>query len=227
MRRNLNRLINGRRTLDTAKSGELGANIPITGETGPSYLFAPVNLYSLQTSEVSARVTDTNLPVGTWHADRNGVFQTSGSIPDGLYYVNYDFSIFGRKQPGPGVLILGFGNIAPAVSNVTFAAATEGQTVTLSVTATGTPTPTYQWERQPAAGGGYVEISGAVSSSYTTPVTTITGGTANHGDTYRCIVTNSVGATTSPVARLQVLETFASPTLPVVVGTGVGIQLGF
>lgn len=84
-------------------------------------------------------------------------------------------------------------------------------TATFSVTATGSGTKTYQWQRQPAAGGGYTNISGAVASSYTTGATTVTGGSHNNGDTYRCVVTGDTSPpATSTAATLTVLAPIAT-----------------
>lgn len=69
-----------------------------------------------------------------------------------------------------------------------------GQTATFTVVATGTPTLTYQWQRNS------VNISGATSASYTTPLTA----KSDSGATYRCKVTNIVRQVTSNSAILNV-----------------------
>ncbi len=69
-----------------------------------------------------------------------------------------------------------------------------GQTATFTVTAVGTPVLTYQWQRNT------VDLSGATSYSYTTPVTT----TADSGASFRCIVNNGLGTVTSNGALLHV-----------------------
>jgi len=71
---------------------------------------------------------------------------------------------------------------------------TAGQTATFSVTATGTAPLSYQWQN------GGANISGATSSSYTTPVTT----TGDTGEQFRVAVTNSVGTISSNIATLTV-----------------------
>src|ERR1700722_796185 len=70
-----------------------------------------------------------------------------------------------------------------------------GQSSTFTVTATGTGTLTYQWQENSA------DISGATSSSYTTPATAA----ADNGSTFDVVVTNSAGSTTSNSATLSVL----------------------
>ena len=64
-----------------------------------------------------------------------------------------------------------------------------GHTANFSVTATGTGPFTYQWQKNSA------NISGATSSSYTTPATV----SGDNGATFRVIVTNSAGSATSDV----------------------------
>lgn len=104
------------------------------------------------------------------------------------------------------------GGTAPAITvQPSNQSVTVGSTAIFGVTASGSGTLTYQWQRQPSGGGGYTDISGATSSSYTTPATTITGGSANNGDTYRCVVTGDTAPpATSSVATLTVLQPVAT-----------------
>lgn len=69
-----------------------------------------------------------------------------------------------------------------------------GRTATFGVTATGTAPLTYQWQKNNA------NISGATSSSYTTPAEV----SGDNGATFRVIVTNSVTSVTSNSATLTV-----------------------
>jgi Pectate lyase superfamily protein/Bacterial Ig domain/Abnormal spindle-like microcephaly-assoc'd, ASPM-SPD-2-Hydin/Immunoglobulin domain len=81
-----------------------------------------------------------------------------------------------------------------------------GQTATFSVAASGLPPLSYQWMKNGNS------ISGASSSSYTTPVTT----TADNGSQFTVVVRNLLGSTTSNPAMLTVnaptLVLGASPT---------------
>lgn len=75
---------------------------------------------------------------------------------------------------------------------------TAGNTASFSVTATGSGL-TYQWRRNGT------DISGATSSTYTTPTTTVSGGLANSGDLYSVVVTGDTSpAATSSNAELTV-----------------------
>jgi hypothetical protein len=75
-----------------------------------------------------------------------------------------------------------------------------GQTATFSVTGSGS-NPTYQWQTN--NGSGWVNIGGATSASYTTPVQV---NTANNGLQFRCIVTTPCdsASATSAAATLGV-----------------------
>ena len=77
---------------------------------------------------------------------------------------------------------------------------TEGATATFTVTATGATS--YQWEKADVlTPTSFSDISGATSSSYTTPSLTIAN---DNGDKYRVKVTNANGTTTSNTATLTV-----------------------
>ncbi|HUB01923.1 MAG TPA: immunoglobulin domain-containing protein [Terriglobales bacterium] len=80
---------------------------------------------------------------------------------------------------------------------------TAGQTATFAVTAAGTAPLTYQWQK------GSTPISGAMSSTYTTPATT----TSDNGSTFSVTVTNSAGHATSNPATLTVNGN-SSPVAP-------------
>jgi hypothetical protein len=71
---------------------------------------------------------------------------------------------------------------------------TAGTAATFSVVAAGTSPLSYQWQKNT------VNITGATSSSYTTPLTT----TADSGEQFRVAISNSAGSVTSRVATLTV-----------------------
>src|SRR6266550_5568836 len=81
---------------------------------------------------------------------------------------------------------------------------TVGQTATFTVVATGTAPLSYQWMK------GGTTISGATSSSYTTPATT----SADNGSQFSVMVSNIAGSATSNAATLTV-----NPTQPVQITT--------
>jgi len=78
-----------------------------------------------------------------------------------------------------------------------------GQPASFWVAATGNPPLAYQWQRNG------VDIPGATANSYTTAATTL----ADHGATFRAIVSNSVGSATSTAATLTVNAAPADPQI--------------
>ena len=80
---------------------------------------------------------------------------------------------------------------------------TAGQTATFTVTATGTAPLSYQWNKNGTA------ISGATSSTYTTPATT----SSDNGAPFTVVVSNSAGSVTSTAATLTVNAAAAAPAI--------------
>ncbi len=70
----------------------------------------------------------------------------------------------------------------------------EGATATFSVTAAGTAPLTYQWKK------GATAITGATTSSYTTPATVV----GDNGASFTVTISNSAGSVTSNAATLTV-----------------------
>jgi hypothetical protein len=80
---------------------------------------------------------------------------------------------------------------------------TAGQTANFTVVATGTAPLSYQWSKNGAA------ISGATSSTYTTPATT----SSDSGAQFTVVVSNSAGSATSAAATLTVSAAAVAPTI--------------
>ena len=102
--------------------------------------------------------------------------------------------------------------MAPAITKQPEAiTVTVGQTASFSVEATGT-SPNFQWKK------GDSDISGANSSTYTTPAASL----ADSGTKYSVVVSNDLGTVTSNDASLTVTVKPAITTQPVsqVVATG-------
>ncbi len=112
---------------------------------------------------------------------------------------------FGRQRTSSAAtLTVNPAPVAPSIttqpSSVTI---TAGQTATFSVTATGTAPLSYQWSQNGTA------ISGATSSSYTTPTET----TSANGTQFTVVVSNSVGNVTSSAATLTVNPAPVAPSI--------------
>jgi hypothetical protein len=94
--------------------------------------------------------------------------------------------------------------VAPSITaQPTSQTVTAGQAASFSVAATGTAPLSYQWQKNSVA------ISGATSSSYTTPATT----TLDSGSTFRVLVSNSAGTVTSAAATLTVNAVAVPPSI--------------
>jgi hypothetical protein len=111
-----------------------------------------------------------------------------------------------RNFGGPSAVISGilFGAAGPTsppviTQNPSNASVISGQTATFTVAATG-GTLAYQWQSAPSGSSTFTNIGGATNASYTTPALALT----DTGTQFRCVVTNSVGPTTSTVATSTV-----------------------
>ena len=78
-----------------------------------------------------------------------------------------------------------------------------GQTATFSVIATNSATTSYQWKKNGT------NISGATSSTYTTPATSM----ADSGTVFTVVVSNAAGTVTSAEARLTVTSSAVAPII--------------
>jgi hypothetical protein len=103
----------------------------------------------------------------------------------------------GSTTSSAATLTVNAAAVAPAITvqpaNQTV---TAGQNATFSVTATGTAPLTYQWQNAATQ----TNIMGATSSTYTVSSTTM----AESGMSFRVVVSNSAGSTTSSTATLTV-----------------------
>jgi hypothetical protein len=85
--------------------------------------------------------------------------------------------------------------VAPTITTQPAAqTVTAGATASFSVSASGTPPLSYKWQKNSVA------ISGATSSTYTTPATT----TSDNGAQFSVVVSNMAGSVTSSVVTLTV-----------------------
>jgi hypothetical protein len=101
----------------------------------------------------------------------------------------------GTATSNSAVLTVNPAPVAPSITTQPSSKTiTAGQTATFSIGASGTAPLNYQWQKNGTA------ISGAASSSYTTPVET----TSDNGAQFTVVVSNSVGNVTSNAATLTV-----------------------
>lgn len=115
--------------------------------------------------------------------------------------------------------------VAPVVTtNPSDVSALAGSTATFTAEASGSPTPSIQWQKSTDGGTTWGNISGATSSSYTTPTLEAnTGfGTNNDGEKFRAVFTNAVGAVISSAATLTVSSV---PSVSIVSDPEVSVDL--
>jgi glucose/arabinose dehydrogenase len=127
--------------------------------------------------------------------------------PDGaLYYLSRGASRVGKIQPTSS------GTAPQIAQHPTNQTVPVGTTATFSVAATGTAPLSYQWQKNS------VNIAGATTATYQTPVTTL----ADSGTAYRALVTNAFGTATSNAATLSV--TTNTPPIAVILTPSAGTK---
>lgn len=189
---------------DNTKAGSATVTLlPIAVSVAPP----TASLFATQTQQFTATVTGTGNSSVTWTINPSG----SGSISAaGLYTAPASVastqtvtvtatSVADNTKLGTATVTLN----PPAPPSITQqpqpAATPSGQTATFSVTASGLNL-TYQWQSMASGAASFSNISGATSSSYTTPSTSA----ADNGTQFRCVVTNPQGSATSNPATLTI-----------------------
>jgi len=126
------------------------------------------------------------------------------SADNGATFVAVVSNTAGSKTSSPATLTVTAAPVAPAINaQPQNQAVTVGQTATFSVTATGTAPLNYQWQKNS------LNITGATSSSYTTPAATA----GDNGATFDVVITNTAGTITSSSATLTVSAAAVAPTI--------------
>ncbi len=104
---------------------------------------------------------------------------------------------FGCSGRVAATLTANAASVAPSITTQpTSQTVAVGQTASFSVSATGTAPLSYQWNKNGTA------ISGATSSSYTTPATT----SSDNGAQFTVVVSNTAGSVTSNAATLMGID---------------------
>src|SRR5260370_6363256 len=110
----------------------------------------------------------------------------------------------GSATSSAAMLTVTTASVAPSITTQPASqAVTAGQTAMFSVAATGTAPLTYQWKKNS------VVITGANSSSYTTPVTM----SSDSGAQFTVVVSNAAGSATSSAAMLTVTTASVAPSI--------------
>jgi hypothetical protein len=196
-------------------TGALLASVTFTGESASGWQQANFSTPVAITAN-TVYVASYGLTIGHFSANWN-YFATSGfnnaplhalQTPDGVYgtLAAYPASTHQAANYWVDVVFKATSSTAPSISSQPASkTVTVGQTASFSVTAKGTAPLSYQWQKNGAA------ISGAASSSYTTPATTST----DNGALFAVVVSNNVGKITSSSATLTVNSAPSITTQPV------------
>ncbi|ATC63731.1 hypothetical protein CMV30_07065 [Nibricoccus aquaticus] len=168
----------------------------------------PVSISGAIGQSASFSVVATGVPAPTYQWKKGGIDITGATgasyaiaspvVGDAGTYTVVVTNAAGSVTSNAATLTLGS---LPAITTQPAAVSVNvGTTATFSVIASGTGPLTYQWQKNS------VNISGATSTSYTiNPVQTIDGAS------YRVVVTNALGSTTSNAATLTVGTVFTAP----------------
>ena len=120
---------------------------------------------------------------------------TATSSDNGAQFTVLVSNAAGSVTSNAATLTVNAAPVAPSISTQPSSqTVTAGQTASFSVAAAGTAPLSYQWNKDGTA------ISGATSSSYTTPATT----NSDNGAQFTVLVTNAAGSVTSNAATLTV-----------------------
>ena len=183
---------------------------PIT-VTVTNYTSVKLKIVSAFATAAQFSFSGTPLPVILWPGH-----SLTGSVtfaPSGAQWYSGTLTFTPSKGPAISVALSGTGYQAPPPSTLSQPpiittqpagkTVTAGQTATFDVAATGTSSMSYQWKKNGAL------ISGATSSSYTTPATT----TSDNGALFTVVVSNSAGSATSNAATLSVNPAPVAPSI--------------
>ena len=171
----------------TAMSGQAATfSVAVTG-TAPMTFQWKKNATAISGATSSAYITP-----ATTSADNGAQFTVAVTNPAGSVTSN------------AAMLTVSAGPVAPTITTPPASqTVTAGQTDTFNVASTGTAPLTYQWKK------GGTAISGATSSTYTTPATT----SADNGAQFAVVVSNTTGSVTSSAAILTVNAAVVAPSI--------------
>ncbi len=187
----------------------LALTVNATGVVAPSITTQPSSktIIAGQTATFNVAATGTSPMTYQWKKNGgaiSGATSSSYTTPatttsdnNAQFTVNVSNSA-GSANSNAAVLTVNASVVAPSITTQPSGkTVTAGQTATFSVSATGTSPMAYQWRKNGGA------ISGATSSSYTTPATT----TSDNNAQFTVAVSNSAGSVTSSPATLTVSTT--------------------
>jgi hypothetical protein len=197
--------VTGRLTADPTVSASAAVTVTGSGATMPSITSQPVSRTVTAGQSASFSITASGSTLA-YQWKKNGAAVTGATsstymMPattmsdSGAQFTCTVSNSAGSVTSSAATLTVTAAAIAPSITSQPVSrTVTAGQTASFSVSVSGTSPFTYRWTRNGAA------ISGATSSTYTTPATT----TSDNGAQFAVIVSNSAGNVTSNPATLTV-----------------------
>src|SRR4029077_18318878 len=165
-------------SLTVSNSGTAAVTISQVSASGAGFTIGGVALPMTLNPGVSATFTASFTPSAT------------GDVTGGVSFTSQQLrQTFGVGWHGTGKAVAPLISVQPVNQSIL-----AGQTATFSLTANGTPPLSYQWNKNGAA------ISGATTSSYTTPAEV----TSDNGAQFTVVVSDSAGSIVSSIATLTV-----------------------
>jgi hypothetical protein len=198
---------------NNARSG--GHSFKTTPGGGPSITNQPASqtVTAGQTASFSVAATGTTPLSYQWQKNSvaiSGAISSSYTTPatttsdSGAQFTVVVSNTAGSVTSSAATLTVNAAPLAPSITTQPASqTVTAGQTISFSVTATGTAPFSYQWKKNGAA------VSGATSSSYTTPATS----TSDNGAQFTVVVSNTAGSVTSSAATLTVNAAPVAPSI--------------
>ena len=193
-------------TVSNSAGSVTSSNAILTVNVGPAISIQPASQTVTAGQTVSFGVVATGTAPLTYQWSKNGsnisgatssMYTTPATVvaDSGAVFTVLVSNSISSVTSNNATLTVNPAPVAPAITAQPAAqTVTSGQTASFSVTASGTAPLSYQWKKNGT------NISGATSSSYTTPVTVI----GDNGATFTVVVSNSVGTATSNSATLTV-----------------------
>src|SRR5216684_1668246 len=191
-----------------------GTNVSGVNFTATSQTFSISGTISPVAGGSGATVTLSGAASATTTADSSGAYTLTGLV-SGSYTITpsntgYTFTPASQNATVSTGNVTGVNftaNAAPVAPTITTQpasqAVTAGQNASFSVAATGTAPLSYQWNKNGTA------ISGATSSSYTTPATT----SSDNGAQFTVMISNTAGSVTSSAGTLTVSAAPVAPSI--------------
>ena len=168
---------------------------------------ASASLFATQTQQFNPTVSGTSnisltwsiSPSGTGSISPSGLYTAPASIPVAQDVTVTATSIVDNSKSASGIITLQ----PPPPPTITLqplnASVLTGQAAIFSVTATGALS--YQWQSKAPGAGSFSDISGATSSTYTTPP----AAAGDDGTQFRCVVSNAAGPVNSNAVLMSVI----------------------